>query len=85
MIGSVMDAAQLENATGRCWATMERHKLYVSEPGEDMPEVRNWLREDQLQGRQSARPIAFTMARKKACENQTGVVAWSLSLRDMVY
>jgi xylulose-5-phosphate/fructose-6-phosphate phosphoketolase len=21
---------------------MERHKLYVSEHGEDMPEVRNW-------------------------------------------
>ena len=23
-------------------ATMERHKLYVSEHGEDMPEVQNW-------------------------------------------
>ena len=34
-----MGAAQVENATGRYWATMERHKLYVSEPGEDMPEV----------------------------------------------
>jgi xylulose-5-phosphate/fructose-6-phosphate phosphoketolase len=42
MIGSVMDAAQAEKATGRCWAKMERHKLCVSEPGEDMPEVRNW-------------------------------------------
>ena len=26
-------------ATGR---TMERHKLYVSEHGDDMPEVQNW-------------------------------------------
>jgi hypothetical protein len=38
----VMDAAQLEKATDRYWATMERHKLYVSEHGEDMPQVRNW-------------------------------------------
>jgi xylulose-5-phosphate/fructose-6-phosphate phosphoketolase len=29
-------------ATDRYWSTMERHKLYVSEHGEDMPEVRNW-------------------------------------------
>jgi xylulose-5-phosphate/fructose-6-phosphate phosphoketolase len=42
MIGSVRDAAQLEKARDRYWATMERHKLYASEPGEDMPEVRNW-------------------------------------------
>jgi hypothetical protein len=26
----------------RYWSTMERHKLYVSEHGEDMPEVKNW-------------------------------------------
>jgi xylulose-5-phosphate/fructose-6-phosphate phosphoketolase len=29
-------------ATDLYWSTMERHKLYVSEHGEDMPEVRNW-------------------------------------------
>jgi xylulose-5-phosphate/fructose-6-phosphate phosphoketolase len=29
-------------ATDRYWSTMERHKLYVSEHGEDMPEVQNW-------------------------------------------
>ena len=28
--------------TDRYWATMERHKLYVSEHGEDLPEVRDW-------------------------------------------
>jgi xylulose-5-phosphate/fructose-6-phosphate phosphoketolase len=29
-------------ATDRYWSTMERHKRYVSEHGEDMPEVQNW-------------------------------------------
>ncbi|WP_049620970.1 phosphoketolase family protein [Frateuria defendens] len=29
-------------ATDRYWTTMERHKLYVSEHGEDLPEVRDW-------------------------------------------
>ena len=31
---------QVETATARYWTTMERHKLYISEHGEDMPEVR---------------------------------------------
>jgi xylulose-5-phosphate/fructose-6-phosphate phosphoketolase len=34
--------AQVDVATARYWETMERHKLYVSEHGEDMPEVKNW-------------------------------------------
>jgi xylulose-5-phosphate/fructose-6-phosphate phosphoketolase len=29
-------------AAERYLSTMERHKLYVSEHGEDMPEVQNW-------------------------------------------
>jgi xylulose-5-phosphate/fructose-6-phosphate phosphoketolase len=29
-------------ATARYWTTMERHKLYVSEHGQDMPEVADW-------------------------------------------
>jgi xylulose-5-phosphate/fructose-6-phosphate phosphoketolase len=33
---------QVEKATHRYWSTIERHRLYVSEHGEDMPEVRNW-------------------------------------------
>jgi len=33
---------QVEIATERYWASMERHKLYVSEHGDDMPEVRDW-------------------------------------------
>jgi xylulose-5-phosphate/fructose-6-phosphate phosphoketolase len=33
---------QVETATARYWTTMERHKLYLSEHGEDMPEVRDW-------------------------------------------
>ena len=33
---------QVERATARYWTAMERHKLYISEHGEDMPEVREW-------------------------------------------
>jgi xylulose-5-phosphate/fructose-6-phosphate phosphoketolase len=33
---------QIEKATARYWDAMERHKLYVSEHGDDMPEIRNW-------------------------------------------
>jgi xylulose-5-phosphate/fructose-6-phosphate phosphoketolase len=33
---------QVEAATQRYWTTMERHKLYISEHGEDMPEVEGW-------------------------------------------
>ena len=33
---------QVEAATARYWTTMQRHKLYVSEHGQDMPEVENW-------------------------------------------
>ena len=33
---------QIEEATARYWATMQRHKLYIGEHGDDMPEVRDW-------------------------------------------
>ena len=33
---------QRDKATARYWAAMERHKLYISEHGDDMPEVRDW-------------------------------------------
>jgi xylulose-5-phosphate/fructose-6-phosphate phosphoketolase len=33
---------QKQTATDRYWSTIERHKLNVSEHGEDMPEVQNW-------------------------------------------
>jgi xylulose-5-phosphate/fructose-6-phosphate phosphoketolase len=33
---------QVQAATARYWATMERHKLYIGEHGEDMPQVRDW-------------------------------------------
>jgi xylulose-5-phosphate/fructose-6-phosphate phosphoketolase len=33
---------QIETATARYWTAMERHKLYISEHGDDMPEVRDW-------------------------------------------
>jgi xylulose-5-phosphate/fructose-6-phosphate phosphoketolase len=35
-------ADQVTKATEQYWAAMERHKLYISEHGEDMPEVLNW-------------------------------------------
>jgi xylulose-5-phosphate/fructose-6-phosphate phosphoketolase len=35
-------SGQVEKATARYWTTMERHKLYIGEHGDDMPEVRDW-------------------------------------------
>ena len=35
-------ADQVKPATERYWTTMQRHKLHVSEHGEDMPEIRDW-------------------------------------------
>ncbi|NVN88863.1 MAG: phosphoketolase family protein [Rhodopseudomonas sp.] len=35
-------SGQVEAATARYWATMQRHKLYIGEHGDDMPEVRDW-------------------------------------------
>src|SRR6202166_1600124 len=33
---------QVEKATARYWTDMERHKLYISEHGDDLPEIRDW-------------------------------------------
>ena len=35
-------AAQVEAETARYTATMKRHKRYISEHGDDLPEVKNW-------------------------------------------
>ena len=35
-------SGQVQKATDRYHAVMERHKLYVSEHGEDMPEIADW-------------------------------------------
>ena len=35
-------ASQVQKASDRYWTMMERHKLYVGEHGDDMPEVRDW-------------------------------------------
>jgi xylulose-5-phosphate/fructose-6-phosphate phosphoketolase len=33
---------QVPQATARYWSTMESHKLYIGEHGDDLPEIRNW-------------------------------------------
>ncbi|MNU05105.1 putative phosphoketolase [compost metagenome] len=33
---------QLQAARSRYWSTMEKHKLYLIEHGQEMPEVLNW-------------------------------------------
>jgi xylulose-5-phosphate/fructose-6-phosphate phosphoketolase len=35
-------ADQVAAATARYWTTMERHKRYIGEHGDDLPEVRDW-------------------------------------------
>jgi xylulose-5-phosphate/fructose-6-phosphate phosphoketolase len=35
-------AGRVPAETARYWATMERHKLYIAEHGDDMPEVLDW-------------------------------------------
>ncbi len=35
-------AAQVDAATAHYWSMMERHKLYISEHGDDLPEVLDW-------------------------------------------
>ena len=35
-------SGQVDKATARYWAKMEQHKRYITENGDDMPEVRDW-------------------------------------------
>ena len=35
-------SGQVEKATARYWTTIARHKLYISEHGDDLPEVQDW-------------------------------------------
>jgi xylulose-5-phosphate/fructose-6-phosphate phosphoketolase len=33
---------QLQDARSRYWSILEKHKLYLIEHGQDMPEILNW-------------------------------------------
>jgi xylulose-5-phosphate/fructose-6-phosphate phosphoketolase len=35
-------AGEVAAARDRYWSTIQRHKLYVSEHGDDMPEIVDW-------------------------------------------
>ena len=35
-------AGEVERATAHYWTRIERHKLYIAEHGDDLPEVRDW-------------------------------------------
>ena len=35
---------RVETETARYWTSMERHRLYVAEHGEDLPEIQDWRR-----------------------------------------
>ncbi len=35
-------AGEVSRATARYWTRIERHKLYIAEHGDDLPEVRDW-------------------------------------------
>jgi len=35
-------AGEIDKATARYWTRIERHKLYIAEHGDDLPEVRDW-------------------------------------------
>lgn len=35
-------AGRIASETARYWTTMERHKLWIAEQGDDMPEIRDW-------------------------------------------
>jgi xylulose-5-phosphate/fructose-6-phosphate phosphoketolase len=35
-------ANEVEDATARYWTRIERHKRYIAEHGEDLPEVLEW-------------------------------------------
>jgi hypothetical protein len=39
---SFTNQRSLDKATAHYWAAMEGYKLYISEHGDDMPEVREW-------------------------------------------
>jgi acetate kinase len=70
---------QVESATARYWTTMERHKLYVSENGDDMPEVHDCVGRPEM-GAPPAHVLALNSGSSSLKFGLYGVGSWQIDM-----